>query len=55
MTVVLKPGKSFEVLAKNQLSGRIFASLAVADHALFLRTDTALYRLENKPTKQAAK
>ena len=25
------------------------------DHALYLRTDAAVYRLENKPAKQAAK
>ena len=55
LTTVVKPGKAFTVIEKNQVSGKIFASLAAADHALFLRTDTALYRLENKPVKQAAK
>ncbi len=52
---MVKPGTTFEVLEKNQLPGKIFASLAAVDHALFLRTDTALYRLENKPAKQAAR
>ncbi|MDB6029457.1 MAG: outer rane biosis protein [Verrucomicrobiales bacterium] len=47
-TYVVKPGKSFEVLAKNELPGKIFASLAVADRAFFLRTDTSLYRIEQK-------
>ena len=51
LTTVVKPGVKFEVLEKNQLTGKIFASLAAADNALFLRTDTALYRLENKPAK----
>ncbi|MEN9574609.1 MAG: Serine/threonine-protein kinase AfsK [Verrucomicrobiota bacterium] len=55
LTTVIKPGKQFEVLEKNQLPGKIFASLAAVDHALYLRTDTALYRLEDKPAKQAAK
>lgn len=55
LTTVLKPGKQFTVLEKNQLPGKIFASLAAVDHALYLRTDTALYRLENKPAKQAAR
>ncbi len=55
LTTVIKPGRKFEVLEKNQLPGKIFASLAVADRALFLRTDTGLYRLEHKPGKQAAR
>jgi outer membrane protein assembly factor BamB len=48
MTSVIKPGKTFELLAKNQLPGKIMASLAVADRAFFLRTDTSLYRIEQK-------
>ncbi len=55
LTTVVKPGKQFTVIEKNQLPGKIFASLAAVDHALFLRTDTALYRIETKPVKQAAK
>ncbi len=55
LTTVVKPGRKFEVLEKNQLPGKIFASLAVAGRALFLRTDTALYRLEQKPGKQAGR
>ena len=55
LTTVVKPGTKFEVLEKNQLPGKIFASLAAVDHALFLRTDTALYRIEQKPGKQATR
>lgn len=55
LTTVIKPGKQFEVLEKNPLPGKIFASLAAVDHALFLRTDTALYRIESKPAKQSAR
>lgn len=51
LTTVIKPGKQFEVLEKNLLPGKIFASLAAVDRALYLRTDTALYRLENQPAK----
>ena len=55
ITSVLKPGPALTVLAKNELPGKIFASLAVADHALYLRTDTALYRLEETPRKAASR
>lgn len=55
LTTVLKPGKKFELLEKNQLPGKIFATLAVVDQALFLRTDAALYRIEQKPAQRAAR
>ena len=44
-TTVLKPGKTFKVLAKNKLDGQHMASAAVDDNALILRTDKALYRI----------
>lgn len=47
VTTVLRPGTRFEVLARNTLDGPHMASLAIADTALFLRTDKALYRIEN--------
>lgn len=43
---VIAPGKEYKVLAENQLPGRTLASISTADGALFLRTDTALYRLQ---------
>ena len=43
---VLKPGRTFESLAENELEGRIMASPAISGKALFLRTDQALYRIE---------
>jgi outer membrane protein assembly factor BamB len=46
-TYVLAPGKKYEVLAENQLDGASQASLAIVDGAIFLRTDTNLYRIEN--------
>jgi outer membrane protein assembly factor BamB len=46
---VLAPGKEFKLLATNQLDGRLMASPAVVERALFLRTDTHLYRIEQRP------
>lgn len=45
-TTVLKTGKIFKVLAKNKLAGQHMASAAVDGNALILRTDKALYRIE---------
>ena len=47
-TTVLLPGPEFKRLAVNQLEGRILASPAVAEKALFIRTDTHLYRLQKE-------
>ncbi|HUT36332.1 MAG TPA: PQQ-binding-like beta-propeller repeat protein [Planctomycetota bacterium] len=47
-TTVLKPGRTFEVLATNTLDGGFMASPAVAGKALILRTKTHLYRIEEK-------
>lgn len=43
--VVLKPGKKFEVLSRNELGERTLASYAVADNALFIRSDSHLWRI----------
>ncbi len=48
VTAVIEPGRSFKLIAKNELPGQIMASQAVANRAMFLRTDAALYRLEEK-------
>lgn len=45
-TTVLSAGTEFSVLATNQLHGVFRASPAVADGALFLRSDTHLYRID---------
>ena len=45
VTTVLKSGKTFEVLAKNQLDGAILGSPAAVDGALIIRTDKAVYRI----------
>ena len=43
---VVKAAKKFERIAKNDLKERTLASYAVAEGALFIRTETHLYRIE---------
>ncbi|HUU90854.1 MAG TPA: PQQ-binding-like beta-propeller repeat protein, partial [Phycisphaerae bacterium] len=45
-TTVIEPGRERKVLAVNALDGKMMASPAVAGNALFLRTETHLYRIE---------
>jgi outer membrane protein assembly factor BamB len=42
---VVKADKKFEKLAENQLEGTVVATPAIVDGAIFLRTDTHLYRI----------
>lgn len=42
---VLKPGRNFEVIAKNELGDRTLASYAVTDGTLFIRGAEMLYRV----------
>ena len=44
---VLAPGREFKVLAENKFPDGFMASPAVSGKALFLRTKTNLYRIEN--------
>lgn len=44
---VIAAGRQFKVLAENKLEGGFMASPAVAGKALFLRSKTHLYRIEN--------
>lgn len=44
--VVIQPGRQFRELARNQLEPRTFASYAVADGALFIRSESLLYRIQ---------
>jgi hypothetical protein len=45
-TVVLKPSRTYEVLARNTLDDGFMASPAVLGNAFILRTKTHLYRIE---------
>jgi outer membrane protein assembly factor BamB len=47
-TTVIKPGRTFAVLAENQLDDGFLASPAIAGKAFFLRTRTHLYRIEKR-------
>jgi hypothetical protein len=46
-TTVLQAGRAFQVLAENALADGFMASPAVAGEALYLRTKTHLYRVED--------
>ena len=43
---VIQAGREFKLLAENKLDDGLMASAAVSGKALFLRTRTALYRVE---------
>jgi outer membrane protein assembly factor BamB len=45
-TTVVQPGTTFKKLATNKLAGAHMASPAVVGDAIYLRTDRALYRIE---------
>lgn len=45
-THVVEPGRKFKKVAENHLDGRMMASPAAVGKALYLRTDTTLYRIE---------
>src|SRR5262249_14348311 len=45
---VVRPGRTFELLAENRLSEGFLASPAIAGRAFYLRTKTHLYRIEKK-------
>jgi hypothetical protein len=52
-TYVVAPGREFRLLAENRLEGGFFASPAVVEKSLVLRTDKALYRIEKQPAAAA--
>jgi outer membrane protein assembly factor BamB len=48
VTTVIEAGTALKVIAENELDDGFMASPAVVGHALFLRTKTHLYRVEQK-------
>jgi outer membrane protein assembly factor BamB len=48
VTTVVAPGKEFQRLAVNTLDGTTFASIAVSQGTLFIRSDSHLYRIGMK-------
>jgi len=51
---VLKAGRQYQQLAKNVLASGFMASPAASGKALYLRTKTDLYRIENNAVKTSA-
>lgn len=51
VTTVIKPGRKFEVLTRNELGDGFMASPAVVGDALLLRSKTRLYRVEQTSMK----
>jgi outer membrane protein assembly factor BamB len=47
-TTILQPGKTFQRVGFGKLDGQIMASPAAVERAIYLRTDKALYRLEQQ-------
>lgn len=47
-TVVLKPGRSFKVLGTSELGEKTFASLAVSNDALYQRSESHLYKIQQQ-------
>jgi outer membrane protein assembly factor BamB len=47
-TTVLRAGTTYEVVATSKLGERTFACYAVADGAIYLRTESKLYRIQGK-------
>lgn len=48
LTTVLRAGTTFEQLARSDMKEKTFASYAVADGAIYLRSETKLYRIQSK-------
>jgi outer membrane protein assembly factor BamB len=46
--VVIKAGKEFKQLARNELDERTLASYAAAGGALFIRTEKNLYKIQER-------
>ena len=48
LTCVIEPAREYQQLAVNKLDGRFGASPAVSCNSLLLRSETHLYRIQNK-------
>lgn len=47
-TLVIKAGRTLDILAENKLPGDIFATPAIAGNSIFIRNESTLYRIGNK-------
>ena len=50
---VIEAGREYKVLATNSLDEGSLASPAIAGQAIFVRTKTHLYRIEQAPTRSS--
>ncbi|MEE2641483.1 MAG: PQQ-binding-like beta-propeller repeat protein [Planctomycetota bacterium] len=51
ITTIIRPGKTLDVVATNRLNrASVMASPAVSGKSLFIRTESHLYRIENRPS-----
>jgi hypothetical protein len=48
VTTVLTPGKEFKRITRNSIDGTTYASMAISGNAIFLRSDTHLYRIGSR-------
>jgi len=54
-TTVIRPGRTFELLAENYLDDGFMASPAIAGKAFYLRTKSHLYRVEKRDYSSSGK
>ena len=47
-TLVLKAGRTLEIVAENQLSGELYATPAIVQNSLIIRNESSLYRIGGK-------
>ena len=53
-SIVIEPGREFKKLATNQLDGHTLASMAVSGKAIFIRSASHLYRLQQQPNRTSS-
>jgi hypothetical protein len=44
-TLVLKAGRTLEIISENQLPGELYATPAIANNSLIMRNESTLYRI----------
>lgn len=49
VTTVIRPGPSYQAVARNAIDGGLLASLAVAGESIIMRSDSSLYRVAAEP------
>ena len=47
-TIVMKAGKTPEIISTNKVEGDVYATLAIVQNSILIRTDTSLFRIKDK-------